>query len=111
MACLINSGGQVLREKRIFGKDRQWRSKVVSDWESCKSGCFLRWLLTFSTLFSRAALQNEEGPIGQPRREKLSSARGISGGSGLEIGDVGLGEKSSDLALLSLSPLGDPLAQ
>ena len=68
----------------------------------------LRHSLTFFTLFNTAELQNCDGPTGQPRREKPSLTKGISGGSELESEAVGLEEKRSDLALLSINPLGGP---
>ena len=53
-------------------------------------------------------LQKGGGPTGQPRREKPSSARGISWSRELSGGESGSEEKKRHLERLSLKPLGGP---
>ena len=69
---------------------RQERRRIVSIWESSRSGSMAKQSLTFSTLCRRKASQKAAGPTGQPRREKPPLMRGIFYRRGLGV-EVELG--------------------
>ena len=89
--CLMWSGGHALSKKETLGRARHERRRAVSIWESCRSDSLARDSFTFSTFVEKVLSQKEEGPIGQPRREKPPLVIGMSGGRGLLEGSVSSG--------------------